>query len=318
MMGEIPYDIALQLHMSGFGFPEFSKKCIFKFILNSRTSFDTCTPDSWGIDQWSVGFQNPKWCNNELEWKNMQKSAKKCKKSANKSSEKKWDNIKINDFYNGFSRITCRNHSTVKRRQMMQLMQFHSSHCEQIDCKQNNSHVFAFTICMHTATNCFIITYWIHNTIILFTSWAYVFSDCFSMYFALVCILLYVSFCWTNQMQREQTQVHTITLHAHDNILLAMMMWHHFTKPRYSDPTPPGLWWFTSFSGRSTFFTFSIVFSHLLSHVEFFCTLEHFWAILSKIGRDPPKLLWVLWILLSNFEQNWGRYAGSQQYSLLF
>ena len=89
-----------------------------------------------------------------------------------------------------------------------------------------------------------------------------------TMFFSLFCNVFctclhywYVKVYWENWLQREQTHVRTITLHAHDYILLVTMKWNHFTKPCYSDPAPPGLWWLTSFSCRSPFYFF--IFSQL-------------------------------------------------------
>ena len=62
---------------------------------------------------------------------------------------------------------------------------------------------------------------------------------CFSLFCNVFCTCLhysYVRIYWAKRLQREQTHVHTIILHSHEHILLAMMKWNDFAKPRYLHP----------------------------------------------------------------------------------
>ena len=49
------------------------------------------------------------------------------------------------------------------------------------------------------------------------------------MCFALVCTIGMLKNYWAKRLQQEQTHVHTITLHSHEHILLAMMKWFYQT-----------------------------------------------------------------------------------------
>ena len=55
---------------------------------------------------------------------------------------------------------------------------------------------------------------------------------CFSLFCNVFCTCLhywYVKIYWAKRPQQEQTHVHTITLHSHEHILLAMMKWFYQT-----------------------------------------------------------------------------------------
>ena len=83
-------------------------------------------------------------------------------------------------------------------------------------------------------------------------------SLCFFSLFcscALVCTIGMLKFIGQIHC-RANKHTFTQSLYMHMTTFLAMMKWNHFTKPCYSDPAPPGLWWFTSFSCRSTFYFF--------------------------------------------------------------
>ena len=129
----------------------------------------------------------------------------------------------------------------------------------------------------------------------------------FSLFCNVFCTCLhywYVKIYWENRLQREQTHVRTITLHAHDYILLVMVKWNRFTKPCYSDPAPPGLWWFTSFSCRSTFYLF--VFSQLWT-ID--CGKAQSRSSRHSNPQQQPTLLFrhfvVIFFLFWTFEQIW-------------
>ena len=55
---------------------------------------------------------------------------------------------------------------------------------------------------------------------------------CFSLFCNVFCTCLrywYVKIYWAKRLQQEQTHVHTIILHSHEHILLAMMKWFYQT-----------------------------------------------------------------------------------------
>ena len=82
------------------------------------------------------------------------------------------------------------------------------------------------------------------------------------------------------------------------------MKWNHFTKPCYSDPAPPGLWWFTSFSCRSPFYFF--IFSQLW---KIDCGKAQSCSSMHSKPQQQPTLLFrhfvVIFFTFLNFEQIW-------------
>ena len=87
-------------------------------------------------------------------------------------------------------------------------------------------------------------------------------------------------------------------------------MWSHFPKPRYSDPAPPGLWWFASFS--CGFLIFTTVVWTILKHTWAF--YKPFWAGLARTPNTSLSIQCIQSNLifvrkfewrLSKIEQDW-------------
>ena len=116
---------------------------------------------------------------------------------------------------------------------------------------------------------------------------------CFSLFCNVFCTCLhywYVKIYWAKRLQREQTHVHTIILHSHEHILLAMMKWNDFAQPRYLHPaiffTTVNIW------ARESTITFK--------HAQQATTTAH-----TFISSFCFVIVSFFWTFESKFEQNW-------------
>ena len=112
---------------------------------------------------------------------------------------------------------------------------------------------------------------------------------CFSLFCNVFCTCLhywYVKIYWAKRPQQEQTHVHTITLHSHEHILLAMMKWFYQT---------------TLLTPCYIFHNCEHLSAGKHNHIQV-CTASH----------KQPTLLFLhfvcfsfFWTFESKFEQNW-------------
>ena len=129
---------------------------------------------------------------------------------------------------------------------------------------------------------------------------------CFSLFCNVFCTCLhywYVKIYWAKRLQREQTHVHTIILHSHEHILLAMMKWNDFAKPRYLHPaiffTTVNIW------VRESTITFkyaqqATTTAHTFISSFCFVILSFFWTFESKFEQN-----WVVFDTLINNATHW-------------
>ena len=115
---------------------------------------------------------------------------------------------------------------------------------------------------------------------------------CFSLFCNVFCTCLhywYVKIYWAKRPQQEQTHVHTITLHSHEHILLAMMKWFYQT---------------TLLTPCYIFHNCEHLSAGKHNHIQV-CTASH---------NNSPHFLFLHFVLLffsffwtfeSKFEQNW-------------
>ena len=108
------------------------------------------------------------------------------------------------------------------------------------------------------------------------------------MCFALVCTIGMLKIYWAKRLQQEQTHVHTITLHSHEHILLAMMKWFYQT---------------TLLTPCYIFHNCEHLSAGKHNHVQV-CTASH--------NNSPHFYFFILfcyffifWTFESKFEQNW-------------
>ena len=129
---------------------------------------------------------------------------------------------------------------------------------------------------------------------------------CFSLFCNVFCTCLhywYVKIYWAKRLQREQTHVHTIILHSHEHILLAMMKWNDFAKPRYLHPaiffTTVNIW------VRESTITFkyaqqATTTAHTFISSFCFVIFSFFWTFESKFEQN-----WVVFDTLINNATHW-------------
>ena len=120
------------------------------------------------------------------------------------------------------------------------------------------------------------------------------------MCFALVCITGLLKFTVLSKSTAQRTNARS---HNHSTCtwqhLIGMMKWNHFTKPGYSDPAPPGLWWFTSYKMSFHFFS-------LFLNCEQFTAEKHNHVQVCTIGHnDSPHVYFVI-LLCYSPPVSWG------------
>ena len=127
---------------------------------------------------------------------------------------------------------------------------------------------------------------------------------CFSLFCNVFCTCLhywYVKIYWAKRLQQEQTHVHTITLHSHEHILLAMMKWCYQTTlltPCYIFHNCEHL-----SAGKHNHVQVCTASHNNSPHFYFFilfCYFSFFWTFESKFEQN-----WVVFDTLINNATHW-------------